>query len=206
MADKPAKSKAKVVDKWKAKSWYTLVAPEMLDSREMGQLVSSDEANLMDRKVKIGLGDMLDSFSQATAYTSMHFRVKEVKGKSAHCIFIGHELVPGYVRTLARRRRSVMNQVDDVVTKDGVGVRVKIICVSGLRVSEGVRADVRKGISEAVKALASQMDYATLVQEMVFGKLSAKIYAHVKRMGPIKRVEVRKSELRESFEKRRQAA
>ena len=41
---------------------------------------------------------------------------------------------------------------------------------------------------------------------MVFGKLSAKIYAHVKRMGPIKRVEVRKSELRESFEKRRQAA
>ncbi len=205
MADKPKVSKAKVVDKWKTKSWYTLVAPEMFDSKEIGQVVSSDEPNLINRKIKIGLGDMLDSFSQSTAYTSMYFRIKEVKGKSAHCAFIGHALVPGYVRTLARRRRSVMNQVDDVVTKDGVGLRIKVICVSGLRVSEGVRADVRKGISEAVRALASQMDYATLVQEMVFGKLSAKIYGTVKKMGPIKRVEIRKSELKESFEKETQA-
>jgi len=201
MADKPTKSKAKVVDKWKMKSWYTLVAPEIFDSKEMGQVVSSDEANLINRKVKIGLGDMLDSFSQSTAYTSMYFRVKEVRGKSAITAFIGHELVPGYVRTLARRRRSVMNQVDDVVTKDGVGVRIKMICVSGLKVSEGVRADVRKGISQTVRQLASQMDFATLAQEMVFGKLSAKLYASVKRMGPIKRVEIRKSELKESFDK-----
>ena len=81
MADKPTKSKAKVVDKWKMKSWYTLVAPEIFDSKEMGQVVSSDEVNLINRKVKIGLGDMLDSFSQSTAYTSMYFRIKEVRGK-----------------------------------------------------------------------------------------------------------------------------
>jgi len=203
MAEKP---KSKVVDKWKTKSWYSLIAPEMFDSKEIGQVVSSDEPNLINRKVKIGLGDMLDSFSQSTAYTSMYFRVKEIKGKSAHCAFIGHELVPGYVRTLARRRRSVMNQVDDVVTKDGVGVRIKTICVSGLKVSEGVRADVRKGISEGVKHLASQMDFATLCQEMVFGKLSAKLYAGVKKMGPIKRVEIRKSEVKESFAKEKQGA
>ena len=41
MADKP-KAKSKVVDKWKMKSWYTLVAPEIFDSKEMGQVVSSD--------------------------------------------------------------------------------------------------------------------------------------------------------------------
>ncbi|MFA6214139.1 MAG: hypothetical protein WC717_02570 [Candidatus Micrarchaeia archaeon] len=204
MAEKPTKSKAKVVDKWKMKSWYTLVAPEMFDSKEMGSVVSSDEANLINRKVKIGLGDMLDSFSQSTAYTSMYFRIKEVKGNSAHTAFIGHELVPGYVRTLARRRRSVMNQVDDVVTKDGVGVRIKMICVSGLKVSEAVRADVRRGISQTVRALVSQMDFPTLAQEMVFGKLPAKLYASVKRMGPIKRVEIRKSEVKENFEKSKQ--
>ena len=204
MADKPTKSKAKVVDKRKMKSWYTLVAPEIFDSKEMGQVVSSDEANLINRKVKIGLGDMLDSFSQSTAYTAMYFRIKEVRGKSAITAFIGHELVPGYVSTLARRRRSVMNQVDDVVTKDGVGVRIKMICVSGLKVSEGVRADVSKGISQTVRALASQMDFQTLAQEMVFGKLSAKLYASVKKMGPIKRVEIRKSEVKENFEKSKQ--
>ncbi len=192
--------KSKIVDKWKLKNWYSLIAPEIFDSREMGQLVSSDEPNLVNRKIKIGLGDMMGSFSQSTAYTSVFFRVKEVKGKSAHTIFIGHELVPGYVRTLGRRRRSIINQVDDVITKDGVGLRIKTICVSGVKISESVRTDVRKGISGAVKAYAGQTDFPVLVQELVFGKFSAKIFNAVKKIGPIKRVDVRKSELAESFE------
>ncbi|MFA6489049.1 MAG: hypothetical protein WCT52_00025 [Candidatus Micrarchaeia archaeon] len=193
--------KAKVVDKWKMKSWYSIIAPDYFEGREIGQLVSSDEANLANRVMKIGLGDMTGSFSQQTAYTSLFFRVKEIKGKSAHVAFIGHELVPGYVRTLARRRRSVMNQIDDVVTKDGVPVRIKIICVSGVKVSEGVRADVRKAISVTVKALAKQTDFPTLAQEMIFGKLSAKVFNAVKKIGPLKRIEVRKSEVIENFAK-----
>jgi len=194
-----AEKKTKVVDKWKMKSWYAIIAPEMFDSKEIGQLVSSDEANLINRKMKIGLGDMTGSFSQSTAYTSLFFRVKEVKGKSAHTAFIGHELVPGYVRTLARRRRSIMNQVDDVTTRDGVQVRLKVMCVSGLKVSEGVRADVRKAISATVQSLVKNMDFNTLVQEMIFGKLSAKIFNSIKKIGPLKRVEIRKSEVKETF-------
>jgi len=201
-----AEKKTKVVDKWKMKSWYSIIAPEIFESREIGQLVSSDEANLLDRKVKIGLGDLTGSFSQSTAYTSLYFRVKEIKGKSAHTAFIGHELVPGYVRTLARRRRSIMNQVDDVVTKDGVQVRVKVMCVSGLKVSEGVRADVRKAISETVRSLAKSMDFNMLVQEMVFGKLSAKIFNSIKKIGPLKRVEIRKSVVKETFAQKEQKA
>ena len=193
--------KAKVVDKWKMKSWYSIIAPDYFEGREIGQLVSSDEANLANRVMKIGLGDMTGSFSQQTAYTSLFFRVKEIKGKSAHVAFIGHELVPGYVRTLARRRRSVMNQIDDVVTRDGVPVRIKIICVSGVKVSEGVRADVRKAISATVIQLAKQTDFPTLAQEMIFGKLSAKVFNAVKKIGPLKRIEVRKSEVLETFAK-----
>jgi small subunit ribosomal protein S3Ae len=94
-----------------------------------------------------------------------------------------------------------MNQIDDVVTKDGVPVRIKIICVSGVKVSEGVRADVRKAISVTVKALAKQTDFPTLAQEMIFGKLSAKVFNAVKKIGPLKRIEVRKSEVIENFAK-----
>ena len=129
----------------------------------------------------------------------LNFRIKEVKGKSAFTHFIGHSLVPGYVKTLARRRRSVMNQVDDVVTKDGVSIRIKTICISGLKVSEGVRADVRKMISATVQDIAKNTDFPVFVQEMIFGKLSAKLYNSIKKIGPMKRVEIRKSELKESF-------
>lgn len=199
MADQPVTKKTKVVDKWKLKTWYTLVAPDIFESRELGQVVSSDEPNLKNRVVRIGLGDMLGSFSQGTAYTVLYFRVSGVTGKTAHTKFIGHELVPGYIRTLARRRRSLMSQVDDVVTRDGVSVRIKSLCISGVKVSEGVRSDVRQAISETVKALAKQTDFNTLAQEIVFGKLSSKVFAAVKKIGPLKRVEIRKSEVLEKF-------
>ncbi len=194
--------KTKVVDKWKMKSWYSLVAPEAFESREIGQLVSSDEANLKNRVIKVGLGDLTGSFSQGTAYTMLYFRVKEVVGKTAKTEFIGHSLVPGYVRTLARRRRSLVSQVDDVVTRDGVEMRIKMLCISGLKVSEGVRTDLRKELSAAIRAIAKSTDSSAFMQELVFGKLSAKLYNAVKKMGPIKRVEVRKSELKESFEQK----
>ena len=199
MADQPLTKKTKVVDKWKMKTWYTLVAPEIFESKELGQVVSSDEVNLKNRVIRIGLGDMLGSFSQGTAYTVLYFRVSGVTGKTAHTKFIGHELVPGYIRTLARRRRSLMSQVDDVVTRDGVAVRIKSLCISGVKVSEGVRTDVRKAISDAVKAIAKNTDYNVLAQEMVFGKLSSKVFAAVKKIGPLKRVEIRKSEVLEKF-------
>jgi len=136
---------------------------------------------------------------QSTAYTAVYFRVKEIKGKTAHTIFIGHELVPGYLRTLARRRRSIINQVEDVVTRDGVHLRIKAISISGLKISESTRVDVRKAVSNALKAIAKETDAATLTQEMVFGKLSAKLYGHIKKLGPMKRVEIRKSEIKENF-------
>lgn len=181
------------------KSWYSVVAPENFELREIGQIVSSDEANLPNRVVKIGLSELLGTFSQSTAYTAVYFRVKEIKGKTAHTIFIGHELVPGYLRTLARRRRSIINQVEDVVTRDGVHLRIKAISISGLKISESTRVDVRKAVSNALKAIAKETDAATLTQEMVFGKLSAKLYGHIKKLGPMKRVEIRKSEIKENF-------
>jgi small subunit ribosomal protein S3Ae len=70
-----------------------------------------------------------------------------------------------------------------------------------VKVSENVRTDVRNAISEAVRQIAKQTDFATLVQEMVFGKLAAKVFASIKKIGPLKRLEVRKSEVIESFEK-----
>jgi small subunit ribosomal protein S3Ae len=191
--------KAKVVDKWKLKSWYSVVAPESFESKEIAQVVSADEANLANRIIKIGLGDLTGSFSQSTAYTMLYFRIKEIRGKSAHAIFIGHELAPGYVRTLARRRRSVMSQVDDVLTKDGVPFRIKTLCISGVKVSEALRRDVRRAISATVHSLAKSADSSSLVQELVFGKFSAKIFNSIKKIGPLKRVEIRKSELKESF-------
>ncbi|MDE1798388.1 MAG: 30S ribosomal protein S3ae [Candidatus Micrarchaeota archaeon] len=191
--------KTKVVDNWKLKSWYTIHAPEIFEGKEIGQLVAEDEANLKNRIIRIGLGELTGSFSQANAFTSVYFRVSGVQGKTVKTKFVGHELMPSYIKTLLRRRRSIIYQVDDVVTKDGQGMRLKSVSVTAFRVSEAVRHSLRQTMSAEIKAAASEMETNALVQEILFGKFAARIFGKIKKIAPMRRLEIRKSELAETF-------
>jgi len=191
--------KTKVVDKWKTKTWYTLVAPDIFEGKEIGTTVATDEKVLKNRRIKIGLGEITGSFTQTNAFTTVHFRVGEIKGKTAYTKFIGHELASGYIKTLLRRRRSIVYQVDDVATKDGKQVRMKTVGVTAYRVSEHVRKDLRRAISTEVKAHAKELEFSQLVQEIVFGKVSNRVFTKIKRITPMRRFEVRKSEVMETL-------
>lgn len=196
---KPQKKKARVVDKWKLKSWYNIKAPEIFEGKEIGQLASSDEENLKDRKIRIGLGEITGSFSSSTAFTSVILRVDSVSGKQVTTKFIGHELAPSYIKTLLRRRRSIIYNVDNVKTTDGQILCIKSVAITAFKVSEAVRADLRAAISKNVLEFGSQMVLGTLVQEVLFGKFSAKVFGKVKNLTPMRRMEIRKSELVENF-------
>jgi small subunit ribosomal protein S3Ae len=193
------KKKGSVVDKWKLKSWYKIVAPEIFDSKEIGQLVASDEASLPNRIIRTGLGELTGTMNQQTAYTILQFRVTEVKGKSVATKFIGHELAPGYIRTLARRRRSIITDVQDVKTRDGHDIRLKMMLITGSKFSEAVRHALRATMRADTKTLASEMDFQSLVQEVVFGKFSSRLFNKLKKIAPVRRIEVRKSEVKEVF-------
>ncbi len=198
MADKK-KKKARVVDKWKTKNWYTVVAPDMFENKEMGHVVAADESSLQNRVVKANLTELTGQFSQAGAYTTLSFRIDDVKGKQAKTRFVGHALSPAYIRTLARRRRSVINEVEDVLSKDGIGVRLKMVVITAFRSSASIKTALRKMVREEAEALAKSTDFQQLAQEIIFGKFSRRILAKVKKIAPVSRVEVKKAEVKEIF-------
>ena len=205
MADKKQqkttqKRKSRVVDKWKLKSWYTIKAPEIFEGKEIGQLISSDEENLKNRVIRIGLGEITGSFTSSTAYTSVVFRVNGISGKQVTTQYIGHELAQSYIKTLLRRRRSIIYNVADVKTSDGKTLRIKSVAVTAFKVSEAIRKDLRAAISENIKSLGSEMALNALVQEVLFGKFAAKVFGKVKNLTPMRRMEIRKTELIENFE------
>lgn len=194
------KKKARVVDKWKLKSWYTIKAPEIFDGKEIGQLVSTEEETLPNRVVKTGLGELTGSFSGGSAFTTVRFRVTGVTGKTLSTKFIGHELSPSYIKTLLRRRRSIIYCVDDAIAADGAVLRIKAVAVTAFKVSESTRKDLRRAVSDAVKACAKELNISMLAQEVLFGKFAAKVFTKVKHITPLRRLEIRKSELKETFE------
>jgi len=186
-----------MVDKWKTKTWYALIAPEMFESREIGQIPADEDEKLMNRLVRIPLADVTGDLTQA--YTMLVLRVYEIKGKSAFTKLVGHELSGSYLRSLVRRKRDVIQQVVDVKTKDGTKMRVKAMIYTARKATNPAKTAVRNAAKAEIIDKTGSMDFATVEQEIIFGKFSSRIYKVIKKILPIKRVEVRKTEVEETF-------
>ena len=195
------KKKTKGVDKWKTKKWYSVRAPALFDNKELCEIITSDEKNLANRIVKRSLMDLgMGSSSQLAMFTNLKFRIKDVKGTAAETVLIGHEVSPSYMKTFARRGKSLIHEVIDVKPKDGGDVRIKIIAVTDAKVSENTRRNIRNAIVEETKKHGKELNADELMQELVYGKFSSKIFNRLKQITKMRRVEVRKSEVKEVFE------
>ncbi|RLG20010.1 30S ribosomal protein S3ae [Candidatus Micrarchaeota archaeon] len=190
-------AKVKAVDRWKSKQWYAVNAPEMFEGKKIADVVAAEDKLLMNRIVRVSLADMTGDMSQA--YTLLDFRITDVKGKTAYTNFIGHELSRSYLRTLVRRRRNVINEVVDVSTKDQRQIRLKASIFTGTKLSTPTRTLLRNRVREEASKLAAESRYAQLVQELIFGKFASRLYNRINKLAPVRRVEIRKSELKESF-------
>ncbi|MEM2948289.1 MAG: hypothetical protein QXG02_02060, partial [Candidatus Anstonellales archaeon] len=170
MAEKTqAKSGKKVVDKWKTKQWYNVVAPEVFEGRVVAEVISSEPEHLVNRIVPVNLMDITGKMSQQNIYTTLKFRITEVKGNNAYTKIIGHELAPSYLRTLARKNRSIIHHVIPVETKDGKKVKVKIVAVTFSKVSANTKKNLRNALVKAVLENGKSMSYDELMKEIVYG-------------------------------------
>jgi len=190
-------AKLKAVDTWKTKVWYTVNAPDLFEGKKIASLIATEDKLLLNRKVRVSLSELTGDMSQA--YTLLDFRVVDIKGRSANTIFIGHELSKSYLRTLVRRRRHVIGDVIDVTTKDGKGLRVKVSIFSGTKISTPTRAAVRQAVREETLKSAAEFEFSRLVQEIIFGKFASRLYHKIRKIAPIRSVEIRKTELKETF-------
>jgi small subunit ribosomal protein S3Ae len=191
--------KGKVVDKWKLKKWYTVVAPQMFDSKEIFETVANDDSLVVNRIVKASLFDLISANSQSAMFTTLNLRITSVNGNKAATKLIGHEVAPTYLKTFARRGKTLIHQICDVKTKDGEEVRVKAIAVTAGKISETTATNLRKAINEEIMKNCTPLNYDELMQEILYGRLVAKIFNRVKQIATMKRVEISKTEKKEIF-------
>ncbi len=182
------------------KKWYSVKAPPMFDSKEICETVAADEKKIVNRIVKKALIELgIGGGSQMAMFTTLKFRVKEVKGADAPTILIGHEVSPSFIKTFARRGKSLIHQVIDEKTKDGENLRVKIIAVTGARVSQNTKSNLRKAIDEETRKAIGEFTFDEAMNEILYGKMASRIFNRLKTITKMKRVEIRKSERGEFF-------
>ncbi|GFO96908.1 30S ribosomal protein S3Ae [groundwater metagenome] len=178
---------------WKAKQWYNLVAPEMFGKANIGETVADVPEKLIGRVIEVTLGELTNDLSKQNI--KLILKVDSVGGDSAYTKFTGHQLTQDYLRSLVKRQTSNVETNISVSTKDGYTIRVKPSCYTIKRARANQVKAIRSIMNKVITSKAKEMDMEQFVQEVVTGKLSASIYHDVKPIYPLRRVEVRKTEV-----------
>jgi small subunit ribosomal protein S3Ae len=181
------------LDSWKSKEWYHIEAPTYLNRAHIGTTMASDPSLLIGRRIETTVGELTNDMTKNN--TKVLLRVNNVVGDIAHTTLIGHELTTDYVRSIVKRQTSRIDANVDVRTKDGYLIRVKPTCFTIKRARSSQMKAIRELMINIVKRRASESDFETFMQEAILGRLSAGIYRQAKFIYPLRRVEIRKTEV-----------
>jgi len=194
MAKQAARATArKVKDKWKAKGWYNLVAPEMFNRQVIGETPAEEGGKVMGRITEVTVQDLTGDFSKM--HIKLHFKVRDVRGTEAHTQFVGHDMTSDYIRRLTRRKRTRTDAVVDATTKDGWTIRVKPMAITDRRIQGSKQRAIRDAMAKVITTVAARSTVGDLVRVVISGELAKEIAGACKPVHPVSRVEVRKSEV-----------
>lgn len=189
-------AKRKTKSKGKQKVWYEVKNDDkVMPNVVVGEVLSSDPKNLINRVLRIPLSDLTGSTDPSSLYSNVKLRVYKVGSKNVSTRIIGHEVAMSYLKALARRRRTVMHHVVDVETKDNVKIRVKVMLVTQSKVSSTLRASLRRRLHELLLELPKKRYYYEFMKEILGGDLARSLFSELNKVTPLEHFEIKKSEI-----------
>jgi small subunit ribosomal protein S3Ae len=181
------------LDGWKSKEWFNIEAPVYLNRSIVGTTMAGDPSLLLGRNVETTVGELTNDMTKNN--TKVILRISNVVGDIATTDLMGHELTTDYIRSIVKRQTSRIDANVEVKTKDGYVIRVKPTCFTIKRARSSQIKAIRELMIEIVKRRAAETDFENFMQEAILGRLSAAIYRQAKFIYPLRRVEIRKTQV-----------
>lgn len=178
---------------WKLKKWFSVYAPSIFNNALLGEMPANDENSAAGRSVVVSLDSLTHNPSHA--YTNVKFKVTGVSGATANTKLVSMEQLYSYVRSLARKYRSIATVVQPVTTKDSVAMVVKLMIVTRERTASSKIAGIRDEAGRLSKEYFANSDSGSIISAIIEGKLQSELAARLNHIAPLNKVEVRKLEI-----------
>jgi small subunit ribosomal protein S3Ae len=165
----------------------------MFGDVKAGDTVTDDPSKLLGRRVEMTVDELTGRLIK-NSNLKLLLEIDEVDHNTASTRFVGHKVDGDYLRSLARKRSSKIDSNIEVVTKDGETIRVKSSCFTLKKASEAQMRQIRKIMEDVIRSRAGSLEFNNYLQEIILGKLSSDIYKVAKKIYPVRRVEIAKTE------------
>lgn len=182
--------KRKTQDLWKKKKWYTIVAPPGFEEKPIATTVGESDKKVIGRIIAVPLHEITGNFSHQ--FIKLIFRVKEIKGLTAHTETAGFEVASDYIRRNVRRRRSMVRAIKTINTKDGRVLRITAYVFTYRKISSSQKNDIGRIMDEQIAKMSEGESFENIVKKCIKSETAKDILKEVKKICPVKRVEIGK--------------
>jgi small subunit ribosomal protein S3Ae len=183
----------KVKDRWKSKNWYNVLAPPSFDNVTIAETLADTSEGLIDRITGVSLQDLTNDFRKS--HITLFFRINKVDGTNAHTEFIGHTLTSDYLRRMIRRRKSKIDGVYDVTTRDQAVLRIKPFATTDKRIQSSQKKVIREAMKKTIFDQAKTNVMSDFIKIILDGRMGSEIYKNCKKLYPVKRIEIYKTDV-----------
>jgi small subunit ribosomal protein S3Ae len=165
----------------------------MFNRAPLGETMSDEPEKLVGRRTIVSHQDLSGDYSKA--HVKLVFEVYAIKGNDALTRFIGHDFRKDYVIRLARRRKTKIDGVFDLKTKDGYVVRIKPLAIAEKRIKTTQEKGIRKAIGIVVDDFADRMTFSEFVKAMLSGEIADSATKECRTIFPVRKLEIKKSQV-----------
>lgn len=183
----------RVRDTWKEKRWYKIMTPTEFGDAEIGTTPARDPDMLVKRTVESSMRELTGDFSKQ--YVKLYFQINNVAGDTANTKFVGHHVTTDYVRSMIRRGTSRIDTITDIKTKEGYTVNVHILAITVKRAKSSQQKFIRETMGRLIQDAVEGKTFPEFVEAVVSGKMASTIYHETKKIYPLKRVEIIKTQV-----------
>jgi len=183
----------KVKDRWKAKNWYQILAPSLFNNVPVAETLAETPDSLIGRVTEVSLQDLTNDFRKS--HIKLLFTIDKVEQNTAHTQLKGHVLTSDYLRRMTRRRKSRVDGVFDVETRDGALLRVKPFAIAEKRIQSSQKKFIRGVMKVVISKEGKAKTLNAFIKDCLDGKIGSEIYKNCKVYYPVKRIEVNKTEI-----------
>lgn len=181
-----------VIKKLKGKQWFTVLAPSYFGEVELAETLASEKEGIIGRRLTINVADIVNDPNKF--YMTITFRITKVEGEKAFTEFDMFETLRDYLARMVVHRVRRIDIIQDLRTKDGILLRVKVLVTTSKKAKATIERALRKKLGEMIKNVVENSTLEEFLKGIISGDIKSKIVSEGRKTYPLRNFEFRRIE------------
>ncbi len=186
------------------KKWLPITASKFFNSELLGDCYVPSADFLAGRTVSANLANLTGDIRQQSI--TLKFIVNSTEGETGVADVIGYAMASSAIRRIVRRGSDRIDESFVCETSDGRKVQIKPMLITKTITNSAVHRSLRKALVGSLSKEVRKHTFDSLINEIITSKLQVALKTELKKIYPLKGVEIKSLWLLGSGEKEAEEA